>query len=423
MSLSNDLVRRSIQQSNSVGGEAFSPENIFMAEYASFENLLGRYHRVHEAVTAVQALSEQFFAEHKNGVTFHQAKLFEMSVESIFRATGEDIPMRDLLVSFEQSYDYSTEAENKVKNAAKAIGTWLMEMLNKLSTALKSMLNRFNTAQAASRAKLEKRLAELKEKRGKKDGKSDDATAGKKDDKVEPSTEAKGTSVEVADIKILGGTGVSVATTIDKAQANTRKAATDMLGVVRAVSEAAKRFNPQKHSSKDGLDDFMKDIMLSAGMERGENGGKREFQIVNGTGAQIVFNRKSDATVTAKAGKIPYEKQAGRMPGLSLDEGIRLIEHLLKAHADVESIRKPMDTVAGVFAQMAKSMSEGYQTALRAIGDAKDKEDAEKAASVSRVYSTLGHVLQALGSLPSNILMGYMQVQFAADKYADQAVR
>ena len=420
MNLSNDLVRRSIQQSINQGQEAYSPEAIFMAEYASFENLLGRYSRVHDAVVAVQDLSEKFFKEHKNGVSHHQAQLFEMSVEAIFRSTGENIPMRDVLVSFEQSYDYSTEAENKVKNAAKAIGTWLMEMLNKLSVALKGVLNRFSTAQAASRVKLEKRLAALKAKRAEKTGK---AEADDAKEKPEPSTEAKGTSVEVSDIKILGGTGVSVATTIDKAQQNTRKAGTDMLAVVRGVSEAAKRFSPAKHSSKDGLDDFMKDIMLSAGMTREDNGGKREFQIVNGTGAQIVFNRKSDATVTAKAGPIPYEKQPGRMPGLSLDEGIKLIEHLLKAHSEVEAIKKPMETVAGVFATMAKSMSDGYQAALRAIGESKDKEEAEKAAQVSRVYSTLGHVLQQLGSLPSNILMGYMQVQFAADKYADQAVR
>ena len=420
MSLSNELSRRSIQQSILQGQERYSFESAFMSEFASFENLLGRYQRMHVAAEATRVLAEQFFKEQPVDVGYHQVKLFELSIEAIFNATGEDIPMADLLVSFENAENYSVEAENKISNAVKAIGTWLMEMLTKLGAALKGVIEKFTTASNAGKAKLEQRLEQLKAKRDGKKAKKDE---GKEDNASTPSTEAKGTSVEVPDIKILGGTGINVINTVDKAQANTRKAGADMLAIVRAVSEAAKRFSPAKHGSKEGLDDFMKDIMLSAGMEREDNGGKREFQIVNGTGAQIVFNRKSDATVVAKAGKIPYEKTPGKMPGLDLDEAIALTEKLIQAHDEVATIRKPMETVSTVFTQMAKGMQAGYQSALNSIGTSANKDDADRAAQVSRVYSTLGHVLQTLGSLPSNILMGYMQVQVAADKYADAAVR
>lgn len=414
MSLSNDLSRRS----NSVSSHQLRDVVLGMAgdviatEMASFENLIQRHTRVTQAMQAVEELTRMFFAEARSGLSLESAKFYEFSMEAILTATGEDIPNDLRELSYETAYDYSAEAENKAGSSLKKIGEWLIELLGKIVNAMKGMIGKFFQYATSGKKKLQDRLAAI---RGK---------AEKKDDKEEakPSTEAKGSPVEVPDIKILGGTGISVKSTIDKAQANTKKGGQDLLAIVRAVGESAKRFDPKKHTSKDGLDDFMKDIMLSAGMERDGNGGRREFQIVNGTGVEITFNRKSDATVSAKAGKIEYTKKSGFMPGLDREEATKLLEQLIEAYDKIETMRKPMETVSSVFESMAKSMNEAYRATLNSLGGA-DKEEADKAAQASRVYSTLGHVMATLGHLPSALLGGYLQVQYAADNYADKASR
>lgn len=418
MSITGDLSRRLIQQSqqqfrdNSVaqGNDALA------AEMASFEHLLDRHRRVTEAMRSVEDLTRMFFSQHRLGVPIEQAKMYEFSVESIIRATGEELPHDMHELSFESSYDYSTEAESKVGSSLKKVGAWLMEILTKIAEGLKGILTKFTTSVQGNKRKLEERLAQMRAKAGKKEG-------GEKDDKEpKPSTEAKGRAIEVPDIKILGGTGVRVENTIDKANANTRKGGQDLLGIVRACGEAAKRFNPSQHTSKDGLDDFMKDIMLSVGMKTDGGNGHREFIIVNGTGVEITFNRKSDATVSAKAGKIAYEKKAGEMPGLDEGEAMKLLEHLIESYSQIDSLRKPLDTVSTVFGQLAKSMNDAYRATLNSLAGA-DKDAADKAAQSSRVYSTLGHVMATLGQLPSNLLSGYLQVHYAADNYADKASR
>lgn len=418
MSLSNDLSRRSIEVSTQVvRANTYAAQIEMLAvEMASFENLVQRHERVTHAMRAVEDLTRMFFSEERVSLSIESARFYEMSINSILSATGEVLPNGLDEVSYETAFDYSVEAEEKVGSGLKKIGTWLMDILTKIAEALKGMLSRFFGLTGKGKEKLQERLDKIKSRGDKKEEKKDDATEAK------PSTEAKGAPIEVPDVKILGGTGVSVKATIDKAQTNTRKGAQDMLAIVRAVGEAAKRFNPQKHTSKDGLDDFMKDIMLSAGMEREHNGGRREFPIVNGTGVEITFNRKSDATVSAKAGKIEYTKTPGTMPGIDREEAIKLLEHLIQAYDNIDALRKPMETVSSVFGTMAKSMNEAYRATLTSVSGA-DKEAGEKAAQASRVYSTLGHVMATLGHLPSALLSGYLQVQYAADNYADKASR
>lgn len=411
MSFTQSLVARSIQMSIASTPVNHDDRTMLLDSIASFEALIDGYQRVSGAMESVEHLTRQCLAS--PNITAEQAALFEFSTEAIFKAAGVELPRELMFVSFEKASDYSFEADSKIASTLKRVGEWLMDLLKRIGESLRGVITRFRGSISAGKAKLVKLRDKLRDK-------SDDSTKKKDDKKGDVSTEASDNTVEVPDIKILGGPQVKVETTINKAQENTRKAGVDILNIVRAVSEAAKRFSPDKHSDKAGLDNYINDLMLSAGMEKGDAGGKREFPIVNGTGAQLTFAKKSDATVTARAGAIPYEKKPGSMPRLTKEDRLRLLDFMIEAYDKIESITKPMDTAAGIFTTMSGAMNSGYRSALAKISAAKDDREMESYSRLSRVYSTLGQVMHAMANLPSTVFRNYMAVQWAADNYVNE---
>lgn len=423
MSLANAFGERAIQRDLAENVASYISNEALELELLSFEALRAQYCRVSVATDAVATLRDKFFATHGGEITPIQAALYEHSVESIIHASGIEPDREELFVSFESALCYSTEAENKVTSTLQKLGKWLMDLLSKIASGVMGLVEKFRGSVSQRKAKLVALRDRLRNKKG---GKADaaDAKDQKADDKAEPSTEAKdGSGVQVPDIKILGGTGATIETTINKAHEGARKAARDMLDIVKKVSNAARGYDPVKHKGTEGLDEFMKTITDAAGMEKTDEGAERKFDIVNGTGTQIVFKRKSDATVTAVTSRIPYEKKPGHIPGMSVDQVLKTVEFLIESYDKIKEIEGPMTTASGIFKQMAGVVKTSYDRSIAAVRNAANDEDADKAASVSRVYSTLGHVLQSLAGLPTGIIASYMDVHTAADYYVAHAAQ
>lgn len=142
MSLTNSLARRAAVNigagvsSDHIDHDMFGP---------SLEAQLSRYNRIGTAIDSVRALSAMFYEQAKNGVTKEQVRFYELSVESIFAAAGEPIPINELLISFENAGDYSTEAEKKTSGRLKALINWLVSQFIALGSSIKNMVTSFHS--------------------------------------------------------------------------------------------------------------------------------------------------------------------------------------------------------------------------------------------------------------------------------------
>lgn len=312
MSYATSLARRNTPRYDDVTPSFEAADFEFNAASASFEAQLDRYNRISTALNSVKALSAMFHEQVKTGVSEEQVRFYELSVESIFAAAGEPIPMKDLLVSFEagiSAEEYTTEAEKKTGSRLRAMIDWLVSQFVALGSSIKGMVNAFHSMVTNRRGA----VAKMRDK-------------AKASDRKESDVE----KVSVKNAELLGNGGYEAVVTLHSdVKAHAMTVASALQADVRIISRHLEDLLKQTKFEETGATKELEAIFSALHATPTSNGYQKKYPLMKGLEIVLHFKKNENNIGVVTTEFVKPKSVAKDLPRLTVDQTVKAFEFSL----------------------------------------------------------------------------------------------
>lgn len=418
MNLTQRLASRNLRAVSpaSMIEDAESAAAQFSLECAQLENDCAAYMRVSTAMEAIEVLSERFFADRMVSDERH-VDLYRLSVESVFKAADLPFEFDFSMPAFENRHStYSTEAEKKVGNIFQRVWAWLMAQLRKIGSAIQNVLQRFT----GLGTKGEERIKDLKAKAGEFFSKeeSGDKAAAAKDVTPKASTEAYSKEGTVAVKNGMLIQGAAPAERLNEAQSMTKSAGKAVLDCVRNTMKLLTNYVPKEGVAFSKY--FADELMTACGMQ-GEKA-SREIPVGHGVTIQMATDIGVNKSIRMRVTLKFKDREAADLPRLNKQEVETTLDLLEKGYKSQETLKAPMSTAAKMFSDIANTMEDKFEAAKAAVSKATGDKEKHSSATAADAYRMLGMFVSQLAQLPTNVLSGYLQTQWAIESYVKASI-
>lgn len=360
-----------------------------------------------QTLTSLQTLATEFFSGHR-AISEQDAKVYQISVESVMIAGGFTVTPDLMTPSFESKDNYSAEAQEKSSGVLKRVWEWMVEQFKKIIAGISELIGKFKTSSLAGKARVEKLRVRLEK------------LVSRKTDDV--STEAASAGVAVPDLNLLGGGGSQTISVLSKAKSNTQAAGTETLTILRKSMDVFKGFRPGEHDTTEGSDKMLQQLVSALSLKQEDGNYLRDLPIGPGNSVRIELTGGNSGRIGAKVSSHQEVKKPGMAPGMTAAECVQLLDALASSYGDFDAMKTPMDSAARVFKSMSAAMDKGFKESMTKLNESPDIEAKRMAAKASQIYAMFGTILSQLARLPRMNLSTYMLTQYAIEKYLDSCV-